>query len=162
LKAKAPPVPAGFVPPPGLELLNGSSLSMPSYTPASFRKEFMVILKDLAIDRNVARAVRRVRAQGVPRERQAAEYADAITFILEETRGASRRSFVALLAGLAYGVFEKKQCLSGMEMFFHIIYPDLEAEVPKLSKLVNMELLATLSSVFSEEELMQFRAVAKA
>jgi hypothetical protein len=162
LAAKAPaPAPAGFVPPPGLELLNGAAAAVPAYTPPRFRKEFMVILKELAMDRNVARAVRRVRAQGVPRERQAAEYADAITFILEETRGAARRSFVALLAGLAYGVFEKKQCLLGLDIFFHSVFADLEAEVPKLSKLVNIELLATLSSVFTAGELSPFVALAK-
>jgi len=121
----------------------------------------MAILKDLAVDRNVARAVRRVRAQAVPRNRQAAEYADAITFVLEESRGAARRSFVALLAGLAYGVFERKQCIDGLDIFFTTIYSDLQAEVPKLNKLVQVELLPTLSSVFAAGELSPFAAMVK-
>lgn len=114
------------------------------------------------MDRNVGRAVRRVRAQGVPCERQAAEYADAITFVLEEPRGAARRSFVAFLAGLANGVFEKKQCITGLDTFFDSVYPDLKTEIPKLNKLVCIELLPTLSSVFTAAELSPFAAKAKA
>lgn len=163
LKPKAAPaVPAAFVPPPGLEMLNGAAVSIPPYTPPQFRKEFMVILKDLAVDRNVARAVRRVRAQGVPRDRQAAEFADAITFIMEETRGAARRSFVALLAGVAYGVFDRKQCIEGLEIFFHTIYPDFQSEVPKLSKMISVELLPTLSSVLTADDLKPFATVVEA
>jgi hypothetical protein len=134
---------------------------MPVYAPPAFRKELMAILKDLAVDRNVAQAVRRIRVQGVPRERQAAEYADAITFVLEESRGAARRSFVALLAGLAYGVFERKQCIAGLDIFFLDIYQDLQDEVPKLSKMVLTELLPTMGTVFAADELQAYESLAK-
>jgi hypothetical protein len=118
----------------------------------------MATFKDLAGDRNVAKAVRRVRAQGVPRDRQAAEFADAITYVLEERRGCARRSFVAFAAGLV-SAFDKAECAAGLELFFRSVFPDLQEEVPKLAKIVNIELLPTLGSVFSAEELQPFAAL---
>jgi len=136
--------------PPGLAM--GSPSGPEPYTPAAFRKEMMVIFKDLALDKNVGRAVRRVRMHKVPVDRQAAELADALTYALEETRGAVRRSFVAFVAGLG-SAFEKEKCIEGFQYFFLVGYGDLEDEVPKLSRIVDIELLPSLRSVFSDAEM---------
>jgi len=147
LEAKPKPSVAA---PPGLQL--GSPAGPPPYTPAAFRKEMMTILKDLALDKNVGRAVRRVRMHSVPLDRQAAELADAVTYSLEETRGAVRRTFVAFVAGLA-SAFEREKYIEGLQYFFLIGYADLEEEVPKLSRIVDIELLPALRSVLSEAEM---------
>lgn len=142
-------------PPPGLELVSRGANVVSTYSPPAFRKELMAIFKDLAVDHNVARAVRRVRQQAVPRDRQSAEVADAVTYALEEPRGATRRIFVAFVTGLA-AAFERSQCAAGLELFFRTVYPDLQEEVPKLHKLVNIEFLPTLRSVYSAKEMKSF------
>lgn len=152
LSATPKPAIACVAPPPGLELPNHAAPAPLPYSPPVFRKELRAIFKDLTTDRNVAKAVRRVRAQGVPRERQAAEFADAVTYVLEEPRGPARRSFIAFVAGI-FAAFEKTECVSGLDLFFRTVYPDLQEEVPKLAKIVNIELLPTLSSVLSAKEL---------
>jgi len=136
--------------PPGLAL--GAPMGPPPYTAAGFRKEMMDIFKDLALDKNVGRAVRRVRMHQVPSDRQAAELADAITYSLEETRGAVRRTFVAFIAGLV-AAFEREKCIEALQYFFLIGYGDLEEEVPKLSRIVDIELLPSLRSVCTEAEM---------
>jgi len=139
--------------PPGLDL---SPAGPAPYTPAAFRKEMMSIFKDLALDKNVGRAVRRVRMQQVPADRHAAEIADAVTYALEEVRGAVRRTFVAFIAGLV-SAFEREKCIEGFQYFFLIGYGDLEEEVPKLSRIVDIELLPSLRSVFTETEMTAIR-----
>jgi len=146
LEAKPKPAVAA---PPGLAV---AFAGPPPYTPAAFRKEMMAIFKDLALDKNVGRAVRRVRMHNVPADRQAAELADAVTYSLEETRGAVRRTFVAFVAGLV-AAFEREKCIEGFQYFFLIGYGDLEEEVPKLSRIVDIELLPALRSVLSEQEM---------
>lgn len=115
----------------------------------------MAIFKEMASDGNVAKGVRRVRAQAVPQERQASELADALTYALEEPRGQARRTFVAFIAGLS-AAFEKTECIEGFKFFFINVYPDLKEEVPKLSKLIDIELLPTLRTVFSAQEVISF------
>lgn len=151
------PKPMLVGPPPGLEHLGGAPaiVSPPPYTPASFRKELMATFKTMASDGNVAKGVRRIRAQCVPRERQASELADALTYVLEEPRGQARRTFVAFIAGLS-AAFEKSECIEGFKCFFCNVYPDLKEDVPKLPKLVDIELLPTLRSVFSAHEVASF------
>lgn len=123
----------------------------PPYTPQGFRRDIMRVMRELSSHRNVASAVREVRSRKVPKERQAAEFADILTFAMEETRGASRRSLVAFVAGLV-GAFGKEECVSGLRLFFDGVYQDLCNEVPKLAKLVKLELVPTLSSVLTAEE----------
>lgn len=161
LSLLTPPAPApapllsGFAPPPGLERpSNLKVIEKPTYSPPAFRKEMMSTFKELAADRNVAKAVRRIRGQCVPQERQAAEFADAVTYVMEEPRGCARRSFVAFVVGLV-AAFDKTECAAGLEIFFSTVYPDLLNEVPKLAKIVSIELLPTLGSIFSSEEMKQ-------
>jgi len=153
LMSKPKPAVAG---PPGLELGTPAVTGPAPYTPAAFRKEMMSIFKDLALDKNVGRAVRRVRMQNVPADRHAAEIADAVTYALEEVRGAVRRTFVAFVAGLV-SAFEREKCIEGFQYFFLIGYGDLEDEVPKLSRIVDIELLPSLQSVFTETEMNAIR-----
>merc|ERR1719224_41135 len=108
-------LPAGFAPPPGLEAPMpimappglgpapppglGAPTHLPTtntpsdikeregpFEPKAFRKELVATLRELSALRNVARAVRRVRAQHVPEENQAAEFADLLTRAAEEPR----------------------------------------------------------------------------
>jgi len=121
------------------------------YAPQTFRKEVIAIMKALATHRNVALAVRQVRLRGVPVDRQAAELADILTYALEEVRGTVRRLHVAFVGGLA-GAFEKNAYVAGVKLFFDGIYVDLCEEVQKLPKLVKIELVPTLRSVLSADE----------
>merc|ERR1712063_54603 len=92
--------------PPGLEVHE--------YTPKSFRKEITAILRELASNRNVATAVRRVRLQNVPKSRQSAEFTDVLTRAAEEHRGIARRLDFAFAAGLAAGTgsaFDRNECI---------------------------------------------------
>merc|ERR1719191_1603743 len=105
---------------------------------------------------NAAAAVRRIRAQQVPRELQASEFSDILTRAAEESRGVVRRISFAFAAGLLAGepnsAFEREECAKGVQIFFDG-YQDLATEVPRLrNKLVN-ELTPTLQTVFSADEL---------
>jgi len=123
-----------------------------------FRKELVATLRELSALRNVARAVRRVRAQRVPEEQQAAEFADLLTRAAEEPRGAIRRLWWAFAAGLGAGVdapdgsaFTTAACEAGMKTFFQDTYPDLCEEIHRLPVAAKAELIPTLRSVFKDQ-----------
>lgn len=168
----APPpglLPPSIAPPPGLEdvweslqSLNTAKLGPPpglqkeEYTPKMFRKEVTAILRDLASNRNVAAAVRRVRAQNVPMARQSAEFTDLLTRAAEESRGIARRLSFAFAAGLTAGdasAFDKGECLKGLCKFFSEVYIDLGEEVPRLPVIARCELVPTMQSVMASEVL---------
>lgn len=130
--------------PPGLEKVE--------YTPKTFRKELTAILRELASSRNVAAAVRRVRAHNVPQSRQAAEFTDVLTRAAEEPRGIARRLYFAFAAGLAAGgAFDRSECISGLSNFFSDVYADLCEEVPRLPIMARTELVPTMRSILSDE-----------
>jgi len=123
---------------------------------AVYRKELSDVLRDLANGSNVAVSVRRIRAQNVPLERQAPEFRDILTRAAEESRGVARRVSFAFAAGLAAGdpsAFHREACLYGIELFFDEIFEDLASEVPRLRNKIANELIPTLRTVFSEEDL---------
>lgn len=126
------------------------------YNAREFHKEIVVILRELASDWNVGNAVRRVRAENVPQESQAAEFADILTRSAEERRGVTRRLCFAFAAGLGAAessAFEKSECFAGVHSFFQDVYPDLCEEVPRLRSIIAHELVPTLRSVFPAREL---------
>jgi len=158
---------ANIAPPPGLEdmwealesLKNAQQCGLPpgltvkQYTPKSFRKDLTAICKELTSSRNVAAAVRSVRAQNVPTSRQAAEFIDLLTRAAEEHRGIARRLMFAFAAGLASGsgsAFNHSECLAGLRSFFTEVFDDLCEEVPRLPVMVQAELLPVLRSVLPD------------
>jgi len=182
-----PAVPLEFTPPPGLPAPDappGLEFSFPpglglgapkrvvSSEPApppikeregpfeikAFRKEMVATLRELSVLRNVSRAVRRVRAQNVPMEFQAAEFADLLTRAAEEPRGGTRRLWWAFAAGLGAGVhapdgsaFGVAECQAGLRIFFEETYPGLCEEIHRLPVAAKAELLPTLQYVFPNE-----------
>jgi len=123
-----------------------------------FRKELVATLRELSVVRNVSRAVRRVRAQNVPAEYQAAEFADLLTRAAEEPRGGTRRLWWAFAAGLGAGVhapdgsaFSMAECQSGLQIFFQDTYPGLCEEIHRLPVAAKAELIPTLQYVFPNE-----------
>lgn len=123
-----------------------------------FRKELVATLRELSVLRNVSRAVRRVRAQSVPAEYQAAEFADLLTRAAEEPRGGTRRLWWAFAAGLGAGVhapdgsaFSIAECQSGLQIFFQDTYPGLCEEIHRLPVAAKAELVPTLQYVFPNE-----------
>lgn len=143
---------SGFQPPPGLPVLpKVPPKAHAEYTLQGFRREATSILRELKLHKNVGLAVSQVRLQGVPRDRQAAEFADLLTMVLEETRGPARRVCMAFIGGLTKA-FEVEQCILGLSAFFSDIYEDLSVEVPDLSKRVASELLPTLKSLLEAKD----------
>jgi len=123
-----------------------------------FRKELVATLRELSVLRNVSRAVRRVRAQNVPAEYQAAEFADLLTRAAEEPRGGTRRLWWAFAAGLGAGVhapdgsaFSMAECQAGLQLFFQDTYPGLCEEIHRLPVAAKAELVPTLQYVFPKE-----------
>merc|ERR1719174_289916 len=123
-----------------------------------FRKELVATLRELSVLRNVSRAVRRVRAQSVPAEYQAAEFADLLTRAAEEPRGGTRRLWWAFAAGLGAGVhapdgsaFSMEECQAGLQIFFKDTYPGLCEEIHRLPVAAKAELIPTLQYVFPKE-----------
>jgi len=123
-----------------------------------FRKELVATLRELSVLRNVSRAVRRVRAQSVPEEYQAAEFADLLTRAAEEPRGGTRRLWWAFAAGLGAGVhapdgsaFSMEECQAGLQIFFKDTYPGLCEEIHRLPVAAKAELVPTLQYVFPNE-----------
>jgi hypothetical protein len=130
------------------------------FDPKAFRKELVSALKELAASRSVAGAVRRVRAQNVPKDRQAAEFADLMARAAEEPRGGTRCLCWAFAAGLAAGkdspfgsAFEMEECAAGLKAFFRDSYEDLCEEVPRLPMAVRLEILPTMREVFPKKML---------
>jgi len=154
----------GPAPPPGLGApTHAATRNAPSdikeregpFEPKAFRKELVATLRELSALRNVARAVRRIRAQRVPAENQAAEFADLLTRAAEEPRGAIRRLWWAFAAGLGAGVdapdgsaFTTAACKAGLQSFFRDTFPDLCEEIHRLPVAAKAELIPTLRSVF--------------
>jgi hypothetical protein len=128
---------------------------LPEFNPRKFRRELCAALKELALDRNVAAAVKKVRAQNVPESFHKREFADLLTRAAEEPRGPARRSAFAFAAGLAAGedspAFSRQECLQGIRLFFDDVYTELKDEVPRLSSLMASELIPTLRSVFAAD-----------
>lgn len=123
---------------------------------ARYRKELSDVLRALASGSNVAASVRRIRTQNVPVERQAQEFCDILTRAAEENRGVVRRLSFAFAAGLGAGqpsAFKREECLGGIQLFFEDVFEDLAAEVPRLRNKLANELVPTLRTVFSEEDL---------
>lgn len=167
----APPpglVHPSVAPPPGLEdvwaalemLKSPNLMSAPpglekvEYTPKIFRKELTAIMRELASTRNVAAAVRRVRAQNVPQSRHAAEFTDVLTRAAEEHRGIARRLYFAFAVGLTAGTesaFDRSECIKGLSNFFTDVYGSLCEEVPRLPIMARTELVPTLRSVLPDE-----------
>lgn len=123
-----------------------------------FRKELVATLCELSVLRNVSRAVRRVRAQNVPEEYQAVEFADLLTRAAEEPRGGTRRLWWAFAAGLGAGVhapdgcaFSKAECQAGLQIFFQDTFPALCEEIHRLPVAAKAELVPTLQYVFPTE-----------
>jgi len=129
-----------------------STAAKPVYTVQGFRRDVMTMLRELKIHKNVGLAVRHVRSHGVPQHRQAAEFADILTLVAEERRGPLRRVCIAFVGGLTK-VFHKESCMAGLRLFFTEVYEDLCTEVPGLGEMVASELMPTLQSVFTVDEL---------
>jgi len=137
---------------------DSSSPAAAKYTRAGFRKELWAVLRDLAKDGDVARAVGRIEIQEVPVEHQASEFADLLTRVVEESPAAARVVFFDLCARLASGnvsagSFAHDACLEGIESFFLEIFDELCEEVDELPTIVSTELLPTLCRACSVAEL---------
>lgn len=148
------PPPPGFIePPPGLATAGkDDGPTAFEYTVRAFRRELANIMRELRLHKNAGLAVSQVRNCGVPRDRQASEFADILTRTAEETRGPARRTCMAFVGGLTKA-FEKEECIAGLRMFFNEVYPDLSTEVPRLRNIVMTELVPTLKAVLEEAEL---------
>jgi hypothetical protein len=122
----------------------------------NFRRTMGSIFSDLASDKNVPAAVQRVRLQEVPAHLQAEQYADILTRIVEERRGAVRRCELAFIAGLCAAecsAFDRQECLAGIGLFFKDVYGELCNEVHRLPAIMKSEFMPTVSNVFPVSEL---------
>jgi len=159
-----PPPPGLIEPPPGLRFPEVKPLAVAisnckqgapaafEYTPQAFRRELANIMRELRLHKNPGLAVGQVRVCGVPQQRQAAEFADILTCVAEESRGPVRRTCMAFVGGLTKA-FQKEECIKGLRMFFDEVYPDLCTEVLRLPNIVTTELMPTLKVVLEEGEL---------
>lgn len=129
----------------------------PAFNAAAFHRELSAAFRDLGTDRNVAAAVRRVRACAVPPKYQAREFADILTRAAEESRGPARRSAFAFAAGLCAAsdgsAFLKAECLAGVRLFFQDVYEGLCEEIPRLPAIAAAEVLPTLRTVLPASNL---------
>jgi len=128
-----------------------------AFTLVAFRRAIASIFTDLASDKNIPGAVQRVRLEKVPAEFQAEQFADILTRIVEERRGAVRRCELAFLAGLGAAeeesAFDRKECLAGIGLFFKDVYPALCDEVHRLPAIMKSEFMPTVLTVFDATEL---------
>mmetsp|Transcript_21804 Transcript_21804/g.42511 ORF Transcript_21804/g.42511 Transcript_21804/m.42511 type:complete len:318 (-) Transcript_21804:263-1216(-) len=159
-----PPPPGLIEPPPGLLFPEVKSVAVGvsnckqgaiaafEYSPQAFCRELANIMRELRLHKNPGLAVGQVRVCGVPQQRQAAEFADILTCVAEESRGPVRRTCMAFVGGLTKA-FEKEECIKGLRMFFDEVYPDLCTEVLRLPNIVMTELMPTLKVVLEEGEL---------
>jgi len=143
--------------PMGAEVKGPAPVVQKAFCPIGFRRALANVMKELAKGWNVPAAVHEIREQQVPKDRQAAEFADIITRAAEESRGPARRSSFAFAAGLAAAedesAFDKEACLKGIGVFFGEVYQDLCQEVPRLPAIMKSELVPTLRSVLPEAKL---------
>eukprot|EP00928_Gymnodinium_smaydae_P074592 TRINITY_DN57625_c0_g1_i1.p1 TRINITY_DN57625_c0_g1~~TRINITY_DN57625_c0_g1_i1.p1 ORF type:complete len:431 (+),score=75.48 TRINITY_DN57625_c0_g1_i1:111-1403(+) len=140
-----------------VEISQGDA-SVVDFDAVSFHRTVVAIMRDLAVDGNTGTAVARVRAEEVPLDRQAEEFAELLTRAVELGNGRTRRSALAFAAGLAAGdaersAFKRSECATGVGIFFGEVYADLCEDVPQLPRIVNQELLPTLRCVLSDDEL---------
>lgn len=128
------------------------------FSQKAWRGELVKILDGLFWDNNTARAVQRVRAEGVPVAMQDGEFLDILTRAVETTNGTVRRKMIAFAVGLAAGqpsAFSRDQCAKGLASFLSEVCPDMRAEVPKMTSILCSEMLPTLRTVFTPDELDQ-------
>lgn len=125
-----------------------------------YRKELSDVLRSLATPGsggNVATGVQRIRVQNVPKEKQAAEFADILTRAAEDNRGVVRRLSFAFAVGLMVdekkSAFDREECERGLEFFFLEVFDDLASEVPRLRNKIANEMVPTLRTAFTEEQL---------
>lgn len=122
----------------------------------AFRREVNTIFNDLASDKNIPKAVQRVREQKVPVAIQASQFADILSRIVEERRGAVRRCELAFIAGLGAAensAFDRSQCIAGVEIFFRDVYADLCCEVHRLPAIMKSEFMPTMQTVIPASDL---------
>lgn len=161
-RAARPGPPAPPKPPPAPRTGAGSAPVMtaslpvpvvaPVFDPKAFHRELSATLRDLACTGDSTAAVRRIRAQKVPKSHQAREFTDLLTRACE-AREAARQSAFAFAAGLATSAFDRSECLAGVGAFFLDVYDDLCEEVPQLPAIVEREMMPVLGSVYSFESL---------
>lgn len=127
---------------------------------AAYRKDLSGTLNDLANGINVAVALRRIRVYKVPKERQAAEFCDILTRAAEDERGLARRLALAFAIGLANGgensIFDREECIAGVQLFFADVVDDLAMEVPRLRNRLSNELAPLLLTILSQDELVRY------
>lgn len=122
---------------------------------ASFHKALSAVLRQLRSDKNTFAAVRAVRAELVPKQFQAREFADLITRISEDGQGGTRRmawTFIIALCSSEESAFERDECIKGARTFFQEVYPELRAEVPRLCRILGEELVPMLRKSWGEAE----------
>jgi len=160
-KAAAPAAPAAPAPGPAAAAAADAPVAPGAFGVKEFNRELAETLRELGTSRDVAAAVRRVRAQCVPASRQCDIFVDILTRAAEEPRGPARRASFAFAAGLAAsgcveaedGAFDRSCCSKGAIMFFREVYQDLCQEVPRLQQIAALELLPALSAVAPRQEL---------
>lgn len=122
---------------------------VPKFDAAAFRRALAAILRELRVDRNAMEAVKKIRAECVPVEYQAKEFADLITRVSEDNSGPARRAAFAFIVGLCSterSAFDRKACLEGATTFFREVYADLCQEVPRLQLIMSAEFLPMFRS----------------
>jgi len=127
-----------------------------SFDIVEFRRILAAVLNDLASDKNIPAAVQRIRMAQVPVNCQASQFADIITRVVEERRGAVRRCQLAFIAGLAAAetsAFDRKECLAGLKSFFQDIYSELCIDVLRLPSVMKSEFMPTMLNSFSKDDL---------
>lgn len=133
-----------------------TAISGESFDVITFRRTLAAVLNDLASDKNIPAAVQRIRMAQVPVKCQATHFADIITRVVEERRGAVRRCQLAFIAGLAAAensAFDRKECLAGLKSFFQDIYNELCVEVLRLPSVMKSEFMPTMLNSFSKDDL---------
>jgi hypothetical protein len=116
----------------------------------SFRRELAAVLSDLASDKNIPAAVQRIRMQRVPLAFQAEQFVDILCRVVEERRGAVRRCQLAFIAGLVAAensALDRKECLSGVKLFFQDTYDEMCKDVNRLPGIMKSEFVPTMMTV---------------
>eukprot|EP00933_Yihiella_yeosuensis_P060622 TRINITY_DN63370_c0_g1_i1.p1 TRINITY_DN63370_c0_g1~~TRINITY_DN63370_c0_g1_i1.p1 ORF type:complete len:689 (+),score=191.70 TRINITY_DN63370_c0_g1_i1:258-2324(+) len=130
------------------------------YDPAAFRKVLSNTLRELRVDRNAAAAVKKIRAENVPREHQAKEFADLIFRVAEDASGPPRRAAFAFIVSLCSAgdasAFDPKECFEGASLFFREEYEDLTEEVPRLNITMTAEFIPMLRSALASYDINSF------
>jgi len=123
-----------------------------------FRRTLVATLTKLQADKDVSAAVQCIRLQEVPIEFQADQFIDVLSRIVEEKRGAVRRSMFAFASGLManeQSPFDQAACFNGLCRFFQDEYTQLCSEVQRLPAILKSEFLPTMYTLFPTSELNQ-------